>query len=190
MRNNLLIHFLPPGLSILLILSLVSACNMPTDRKDPAAEYRNAIAHRLKLLEDREEIRELIMNYGRFLDRRNFADFSDLFAEKDGEWIGGMGKAKGSQAIRKLMEDKIGGNSGNYNPSNFHLFTNDRIDVAGDNAEASTKWLFVVQNASNQPQLFYLGHYEDRFVRENGRWKILRRTVYSDIPQDNPTGIE
>jgi hypothetical protein len=136
---------------------------------------------RLRGLEDREGIRRLLTDYGRFLDQRNFAAFSQLFAEREGEWIGGMGKAKGSQAIRKLMEDSIGTRSDN---SNFHLFTNESIDLNGDRATAYTKWMFVVRGDANRPQPVYLGHYEDSLIRENGKWKFLRRIVHSDIPSD------
>jgi hypothetical protein len=142
------------------------------------------LERRLQDLEDREEIRQLIKDYGRFLDQRDFASFSQLFAEKDGEWIGGMGKARGSQAIRKLMEDSIGKSTEGNSMPNFHLFTNEIIHVNGNQAGATTKWIFVVQGEKGSPQPVYLGHYEDSLVRENGRWKFLRRVVHADIPSD------
>jgi hypothetical protein len=137
-------------------------------------------------LEDREEIHQLLMDYGRFLDRRDFVAFSQLFAEKEGEWIGGLGEAKGAPAIRKLMEDTIGKDAKKGGAPNYHLFGNEIIQVDGDRAKALTKWIFVVRGDSGRPQPFYLGHYEDSMVRENGRWKFLRRAVYGDIPADNP----
>ena len=73
-----------------------------------SAERSESAEARLQRIEDREEIRELLTDYGRYLDKRDFDSFSRLFAEKEGEWIGGMGKAKGRQAILKLMEDTIG----------------------------------------------------------------------------------
>ena len=115
----------------------------------------------------------------------SFASFAQLFAEKEGEWIGGMGKAQGSQAIRKLMEDTIGKSSGKASAPDFHLFTNETIHVNGDRAEATTKWIFVVQGEGGRPQPLYLGHYEDSMVREGGRWKFLRRVVHADIPGDD-----
>jgi hypothetical protein len=139
---------------------------------------------RLRQLEDREEIRRLLIDYGRHLDQRDFDAFSRLFAEEDGEWIGGMGKAKGSKAIRKLMEDTIGKNAENSGPPNYHLFTNEMIDVNGNRASATTKWMFVVQSENGRPQPIYLGHYEDTFIRQNGRWKFLKRVVHADIPSD------
>jgi hypothetical protein len=138
---------------------------------------------RLRRLEDKEEIRRLLSDYGRFLDQRNFAAFSKLFADPDGEWIGGMGKARGQLAIRTLMENSIGTKSGG---SNFHVFTNQVIDVDGDRATANTKWIFVVRSDANRPQPVYLGHYEDSLIRVTGKWKFLRRAVYSDIPAGNP----
>ena len=141
---------------------------------------------RLQRLEDREAIRTLLMDYGRFLDQRNFVAFSQLFSEQEGEWIGGMGRAKSSQAILKLMEDTIGKDSKGISAPNYHLFNNELISVEGDQARASTKWMFVVQGEAGRPEPFYLGHYEDTIVRENGHWKFLRRTVYGDIPADDP----
>jgi hypothetical protein len=152
-----------------------------------SAEKKGSIESRLQRMEDREEIRHLLMEYGRYLDQRDFASFSQLFAEKEGEWIGGMGKAKGSQAIRKLMEEKIGRDTGGKSISpNYHLFTNEIIHVNGDEARATTKWMFMVHNESKQPAPFYLGHYEDTLVRERGHWKFLKRVVFGDIPVDNP----
>jgi hypothetical protein len=153
-----------------------------------SAEKKLSAEARLQRLEDREEIRQLLMDYGRCLDRRDFASFSALFAEKEGEWIGGLGKAKGVQGIRKLMEDSIGRDtSGKIGGPNYHIFANEIIDVNGNEAKALTKWIFVVQSSSRQPQPLMLGHYEDSFIREQGRWKFLKRMVSGDIPADDPS---
>jgi len=149
-----------------------------------SAEKQETLEARLQRLEDREAIRRLLMDYGRFLDQRNFVAFSQLFSEKEGEWIGGMGRAKGSQAILPLMEDTIGTDSKGLGAPNYHLFSNEMISVDGDRAEATTKWIFMVQGEAGRPQMFYLGHYEDTFIREKGDWKFLSRTAYADIPAD------
>jgi hypothetical protein len=149
-----------------------------------SAEKRSAAEDRLQQLEDREAIRQLLTDYGRFLDQRDFASFSQLFAEKEGEWDGGMGKARGPQEIRRLMESTIGKNTEKVSAPNFHIFTNETIQVNGDRAVATTKWIFMVQGEGGRPQPVYLGHYEDSMVREGGRWKFLRRVVHADIPSD------
>jgi hypothetical protein len=175
-------------LSITGVIALVLAGNPASDfAYADSKEKPDTMDARLQRLEAREEIRLLLMDYGRFLDQRDFESFSQLFAEKKGEWIGGMGKATGPHAIRKLMEDTIGKNTNQaVSAPNCHLFTNEVIHVNGDTARATTKWIFAVQGEAGRPQLFYIGHYEDSIVREKGRWKFLRRVVYGDIPADNP----
>lgn len=147
-----------------------------------AAENADNIESRLQALEDREAIRELLIDYGRTLDARDFKSFSELFAREVGEWNGGMGIARGTEAIRKLMEETIGNNTGGINSPNFHIFSNETIDVKGDRATAISKWVFVVQGDDGRPQWVYLGHYNDTLIREDGRWKFLLRKVSSDIP--------
>ena len=142
-----------------------------------------SIEARLKSLEDREEIRCLLMDYGRFLDKRDFKSFSELFAETEGEWIGGFGSAKGSNAICELMESTIG--KGEAISQSVHLFTNETIKVNDDKASALTKWVFVVTGESDRPQPYFVGHYEDTMIREKGRWKFQRRVVHADIPRDD-----
>jgi uncharacterized protein (TIGR02246 family) len=142
----------------------------------------DSLAARVQELEDREEIRELLLAYGRALDSRDFIAFSELFAEEEGEWVGGLGAAKGRQAIFELMDKSIGHNRPRTGPPSYHVFSNEHITVDGDHASATTKWIFVMQNDETSPRWVYLGHYDDTFVREDGRWRFLRRQAFTDIP--------
>ena len=143
-----------------------------------AAGNTGDIELRLRVLEDKEAIRDLLLEYGRTLDTRDFKAFSELFARDVGEWNGGMGVARGPEAIHKLMEETIRGEPG----ANFHIFSNETIKVDGDRATAVSKWAFVVQGGDGRPQWVYLGHYHDILIREEGSWKFLQRKVTSDIP--------
>ena len=153
------------------------------------SEDGNSVEARLQRLEDQEAIRELIVEYGHMVDTRNWPGFANLFAE-DGEWVGGMGDAKGRATIQKMMEDTMGSGApklpGTGNGPNLHIFTNEVIKVDGDTATGVTKWMFVVTDDQNHPKPFYLGHYDDKFVRVNGEWKFQRRAAYGDIPQAAP----
>ncbi|MBP1598809.1 MAG: hypothetical protein H6Q05_4186 [Acidobacteria bacterium] len=180
MQKRMLLRALAGCIVAALMFTVVSGCN-----RAPSTDAQDAVSKRVRALEDREEIRQLTMDYGRYLDKRDWVAFSALYAEKEGEWVGGMGSAQGPQAIRKLMEDTIGGDTGKPGPPNFHVFTNQIFDLDGDRASGTTKWMFVVPGEGGRPQPVYLGHYEDTFVRENGRWKFLRRVVHADIPPDN-----
>src|ERR1700742_3809365 len=70
-----------------------------------AQQLRSAqtVESRLKELEDRQAVHELLINYGRTLDARNFAGFERLFA-RDAEYGGGRGMTKGPAAIRASLE--------------------------------------------------------------------------------------
>jgi uncharacterized protein (TIGR02246 family) len=141
----------------------------------------DAIAARVQVLEDREAIRALILEYGQAHDHRDYRTFASLFAT-NGEWVGGLGSAKGPQAIFELMDKTIGHNPQPNGSGTFHVMTNDQIKIDGDRASATTKWIYITPGADNAPRMVYLGRYEDQFIREKGAWKFLRREAPADIP--------
>jgi uncharacterized protein (TIGR02246 family) len=130
-------------------------------------------------LRDIEDIRRLLIEYGRTLDRRDFKAYAQLFAQ-DGEWVGvgTIGSAKGPAGIQAFMEKNIGVTPVRCN----HLMTNMLIDVNDDSATAWSRWTLIDADASDKPALIYSGHYEDVLTRENGAWKFRRRIAYVDIP--------
>jgi uncharacterized protein (TIGR02246 family) len=140
-----------------------------------------SLAARVQVLEDREEIRALILAYGQAHDHRDYRTFASLFAT-NGEWIGGLGSAKGPEAIFALMDKTIGHHPLPNGSGTFHVLTNDQIKINGDLASAVTKWIYITPGDDGAPKLVYLGHYDDRFIRENGVWKFLRREAPADIP--------
>jgi 3-phenylpropionate/cinnamic acid dioxygenase small subunit len=145
-----------------------------------------SLAVRVQRLEDEEEIRMLLVNYGRSLDARDFVKYASLFA-KDGEWTGGFGTAKGPAAIQAMMDKEIGSTPAPRPNSTYHLLTNFAIDVHGDAGTVWSRWAFVVTTKENTPSILYGGHYDDIVVREDGHWKFKKRVASNDIPHlDNP----
>lgn len=141
-----------------------------------------SLAARVQRLEDIEEIRILLTDYGRLLDAHDLRGYSQLFA-KNGEWVGGFGSATGPAAIEALMVKNLGTTSKSHPGSTYHLLTNFVIDVHGDTGTAWSRWTFVVTGADNRPTMMYGGHYDDTLVRENGHWKFQKRVAVNDIPQ-------
>jgi len=142
------------------------------------AQDSKSLAVRVQRLEDIQEIQGVLLDYGRYLDARDFAAYSRLFA-KDGEWVGGFGTVQGPAAIQAFMEKNITGpNRGNT----FHILSNFKIDVHGDTATAWSRWTFVTPGADKKPAISQAGRYDDTLVRENGHWKFKRRTASNDIP--------
>ena len=146
-----------------------------------AADDLESLAKRVRVLEDREAIRALILAYGQAHDHRDYRTFSSLFAS-NGEWVGGLGSAKGPQAIFELMDKTIGHSPLPNGSGTYHVMTNDQIKLDGDRASAETKWIYITPGENNTPTLVFLGRYLDLFVRENGEWKFLRREAPADIP--------
>ena len=132
---------------------------------------------RLQRFADKEEIQNVLLEYGRALDARDFAAYSSLFAS-DGEWVGGFGSVKGPANIKAFMEKNMGTNG---NPThNYHLLSNFVITVAGDTATAWSRWAFVQPQQSGGATIAQAGRYDDTFVRENGAWKFKKRTASND----------
>ena len=148
------------------------------------ADVLEDLAARVKVLEDREEIRALIMAYGEAHDGRDYRSFAALFA-REGEWVGGLGSAKGPDAIFKLMDETIGHNPQPGGSGTYHVLTNDQIAVDADRASVTTKWIYVTPDEDGSPKWVFLGHYVDEFIRENGAWKFLRREAPVDLAASN-----
>jgi uncharacterized protein (TIGR02246 family) len=156
----------------------------------PAASHAQkdqSLAAKVQRLEDEEEIRNVLVSYGRTLDAHDFGAYSRLFA-KDGEWVGGFGTVKGTAAIEALMVKSIG--TPGKPSATYHLLTNFIIDVHGDSATAWSRWTFVTPGPDKKPMMAIGGHYEDTLIRENGHWKFSRREAFSDIPHQDAQPVK
>jgi 3-phenylpropionate/cinnamic acid dioxygenase small subunit len=129
---------------------------------------------RLQQIEDQKAIERVLLEYGRTLDDRDFAAYSQLFAE-NGEWQGALGSYRGPAAIRTAME-KIFTDAAADIPKgrNFHVMSNFDITVQGDRATARSMFIFYKMEGS-KPGAEVAGRYEDILVREKGAWKFLQR---------------
>lgn len=141
------------------------------------------VEQRLQQLEDKALIEQVLIDYGRTLDSRDLAAYSELFA-KEGEWIGGFGAVKGRAALLDFMKKNIG--TAPNNARTYHLLTNFTVVVNGDQATALSRWSYVVPNGEKKPVLEHSGRYEDTLIREDGRWRFLKRIVHNDLPQVQP----
>jgi uncharacterized protein (TIGR02246 family) len=136
-------------------------------------------AARLQRLEDMEEIRTLLLDYGRFLDSRDLVAYSRLFA-KDGEWVGGFGSARGPEEILAFMQKNLG--TGPNRGNTYHILSNLEVVADRDNATAWSRWTFITPGADGKPVISQAGRYDDVLVREDGRWRFKRRVASNDIP--------
>jgi uncharacterized protein (TIGR02246 family) len=147
-----------------------------------------ALEARLRVLEDRDAIRALLVSYASTLDNRDFAGFEQLWA-KDAEFVGGGGNnAKGPAAIRDLLQGLLTKNAAPVPGRDFHLVMNQTVDVHGDTATGFSRGTWVSTNPDNRLQLSIIANYYDQFVREGGRWKFKRHQIGGAPPADSTPG--
>ena len=136
------------------------------------------LAARVEALEAREAIRTLYAEYGRTLDARDFQAFSRLWA-KDAQY----GAAKGPEAIGAFLEKAIGTNYPDSKGKNYHLYFNESIDIQGDRGTGVSKGGYVMATPDNtKADFLLLATYRDEYVKEDGKWKFLRRQTIGEIP--------
>jgi uncharacterized protein (TIGR02246 family) len=145
-----------------------------------------SLEQRVQRMEDESQIRKMVIEYGAYLDAKDYAAYAGLFAP-DGVWVGGFGSFTGPPAIEKMLTDNLGPPEPGYvNKSSFHMLTNPIIEIDGDHAHVTSKYLFWTKSADNRPTPLLAGRYVDEFVRVNGEWKIAKRTTYGAIPYRDP----
>lgn len=154
-----------------------------------AAPKKPTLEQRVQRMEDESDIRRILVEYGTYLDARDFAAYSALFA-KDGEWVGGFGRFKGPAAIQAMLEERLGkAEPGWINKASYHLLSNALIRIDGDKAHVTSKYLFLTKpDDQNRPAPLLAGRYEDDLIRENGAWKIIKRVTNGIIPYRDGNG--
>jgi uncharacterized protein (TIGR02246 family) len=136
----------------------------------PASAQRNEGA-------DRAAIHNLLMDYGRTLDTRDFDGFAKLFGN-DGVYVAGNGGEAKGPATGEMMRRIFEANPGGARQPNFHLFFNEVIRFEGrDRARSTSMALWMVPDDSRRPVAAMAARYEDDLVRINGQWRFARRVV-------------
>jgi hypothetical protein len=139
---------------------------------------------RVRRVEDLMEIHQLFVDYGMHLDAGRFEEYSQLFATEGEIRVGPLGKAKGRAAIRDTMAKALDGLVG----KTFHVISSPMVTIDGDAATSEVMWSMIERGDDGKPRLAMLGRHRDQLVREDGRWKILVRKGFIDVPSTYPAG--
>jgi hypothetical protein len=163
-------------LSVALAAALVLSGCATTDPRVAVLEKR------VQQLQDQQAIREVLIRYGEYLDAKDYAGYASLFAS-NGVWTGGFESATGPAGIQAMLEKNLGKPEPGYlNKTSCHLMTTEVVDVTGDTARVRSRYTFFTASPDNKPTPSLAGRYIDEFVRENGAWKIKKRTTHGVIP--------
>jgi uncharacterized protein (TIGR02246 family) len=175
--NNRMNRWIIAG-ALLLLAPVVSGWADAPDKAQPAKKL--TAEQRLRILEDKEEIRELLISYGRDFDKRDFAAYARLFAS-DGVWTGGAPGSHaytGPDAIREFVTKTY---PPSQYPGSYHIMSSPSIQITDENnATAWSRWTYIVLGVHGEPAPFAAGHYEDTLAREGGVWKFKRRVVFAE----------
>ena len=158
---------------------VVSGCGPAEDRE--RIPRTGEVRPLLQQVLDRLDIHELLTEYMRHLEARDWARYAELFAT-NGELHFNDNHLVGSQVIRdslpKLAPPR---DPKTPPPAAADLLTNVSITVTGDTATSMSRWTGIQLGADNKPAVTLAGRYEDTLVRENGRWKFQKRIVHLDV---------
>ncbi len=128
-------------------------------------------------LADRLAIRDVMALYARGLDRRDFDAVASCFAEDAyADYGGPTAPAEGRDAILKIVrvvERFI---------LTMHFMGDQTVTLRGDEADVETYAIDQLRYEKDGVQYDMTGglRYEDKMVREDGRWVIKHRVMHTD----------
>ncbi len=131
---------------------------------------------RLQELEDREQIRQIFVDYAKYLDAGDHAGYASLFSD-DGVLLAQLGEAVGPAAIQEVLDKNLGPQVRGHLPEAIHVMNNLRTDIDGDTATTVVVWFYLTSDEDGVPTVLQSGRYNDDLVRENGKWKIKRHDI-------------
>jgi 3-phenylpropionate/cinnamic acid dioxygenase small subunit len=150
----------------------------------PAFAQEFSIEQRIERLEAEAEIRRLLDEYMDLLSSRDWDDYVQMFA-RDGELDIVEGVLTGHDAIRTRManasERMANAARGQPVRQSADLLSNIFVEVDGDTATARSRFTFLSEQEDGGFRVTGSGLYIDTWTREDGHWKIKRRTVEWDL---------
>jgi len=132
---------------------------------------------------DRLAIRDVAYRYARAIDRRDYALAEAIFSE-DAELIGPgfhvTGRDKVVDGMRAIERFE----------STMHVVHNQLVEVLGNRAEGETYGVayHVLLREGRRVRIDWGIRYQDRYVREDGTWRLARRALELDWVLEHDLG--
>jgi hypothetical protein len=131
-------------------------------------------------VEDASAIKRLQRAYGYYLDKAQWDEIVDLFADDGTIEIGLDGVYAGKERIRKYLYALGGGQAGlREGQLNEHMQLQPFVTVAEDGLSAKARWrAFIMAGQHGKNALWGEGPYENEYVKQDGVWKIKKLHWY------------
>jgi hypothetical protein len=155
------------------------------DRLNPDAEARIASLEaalarseaRVRTLEDIEKINKLQRAYGYYVDKGQWSQVADLFAEDSSVEIAARGVYLGRKGAERLFLHAFGGGKDGLAEGRLfnHFILQGIVDVDDRGVTAKGRWRVFAQVAQfKQSATWSEGVYENEYVKDAGIWKFSR----------------
>ncbi len=147
------------------------------------------LEERIGVMNDESLVRNLQAAYGYYTNRRMWDDVVDLFADNGVYEVGGVGIYSGKAGVRKAMERQ--------GPAGLaHGVLNDRlqfdtvVSFAPGRREAHVRGIEMgMLGEADQGQGFWeINVYDNRYVKEDGLWKVREMRVFPLFRADYSKG--
>ncbi len=160
----------------------------PVGAPPPSDTTVAALSDRVAALNDEDDIRNLQHSYGYYVDRRMWDDVVDLFTEDGVLELGGQ-LYRGKSGVRQAMET-MGPQGLTHGIINDHLQFETIVQVTPGGLEAFARGteLAMIGNANAGTGRWKISVFRNRFVRENGLWKIREMRITPMMDADYATG--
>ncbi len=150
---------------------------------DPAVVQLEATAaalqRRITLLNDQEQIENLISIYGYYLDKREWDELADLWADDGTMEISQRGIYIGKKSIRRALE-LFGPLHISTGYLHNHIQLQPVIHVSADGTRAWSRTR-ALSELGTYPTVGIWGDgvYENEYVKQDGIWKIAKDHIYT-----------
>ena len=152
------------------------------------------IESRLRTIEDRNEIHDLIMRYTLGLDTADPDLYASVFTEDAHLNVAGL-DFYGHKPIKEMLVGirakqplgRVPDPHGYIFGAVRHVCTNLMMDIKGDTAKVESYCVEIASSGRNEkgqglPQrIINVCRYQDDLVRQNGKWLIKKRLIIGDL---------
>jgi hypothetical protein len=135
-----------------------------------------------RTLQDIEDIKKLQRIYGYYVERGQLDEVAELFSDSPDVTFGpSYNVSVGKENVRRMFSSQraFGASQGTTPDDYLHITmpVSGVVDVHEDGKTAKARWyaLMYLHNATpGGGAVFGVGMYENEYIKEDGRWRILR----------------
>jgi hypothetical protein len=147
------------------------------------------IEDRIAVMNDESLVRNLQAAYGYYVNRRMWDDVTDLFAGNGVYEVGGVGLYSGKEGVRKALE-RMGPAGLTHGVLNDRLQFDTVVSIAPSRREARVRGIEMgmLGEADKGEAYWEVSVFDNRFVKEDGLWKVREMRVFPLFRSDYSKG--